>query len=215
MPDLYQLRVVLRNVSPLIWRRLLVRTDTNIAQLHAVLQTAMGWSDTHLHRFRIHGKAYSIARCGGIGFADDPFEVRLSDFRLRRGERFLYEYDFMDGWVVDIRLEETLAADTEGISPRCTAGRRAAPPEDCGGSWAYLSELDGHKTPPWEALEQVAAAVQRFLDTGDRAVLDDEDEFGQAINCLEAYTRFQPEHFDRKEINAQLRGLAKSAGGAA
>jgi hypothetical protein len=161
-----------------------VRSDTNIAQLHAVLQTAMGWSDTHLHRFRIHGKAYSIARCGGIGFADDPFEVRLSDFRLRRGERFLYEYDFMDGWVVDIRLEEALAADTEGISPRCTAGRRAAPPEDCGGSWAYLSELDGHKTPPWEALEQVAAAVQRFLDTGDRAVLDDEDEFGQRSTAL-------------------------------
>ena len=69
MPDLYQLRVVLRNVSPLIWRRLLVRSDTSIAQLHVVLQMAMGWSDTHLHRFRIHGKAYGIARCGGIGFA--------------------------------------------------------------------------------------------------------------------------------------------------
>jgi hypothetical protein len=52
-------------------------------------------------------------------------------------------------------------------------------------------------------------------ETGDRAVLDDEDESGQAINCLEAYARFQPEHFDRKEINAQLREIAKSAGGAA
>ena len=79
MPDLYQLRVVLRNVSPLIWRRLLVRSDTSIAELHAVLQTAMGWSDTHLDRFRIHGKAYGIAQCGGISFADDPFEIRLSD----------------------------------------------------------------------------------------------------------------------------------------
>ena len=115
MPNLYQLRVVLRNVSPLIWRRLLVRSDTSIAQLHVVLQMAMGWSDTHLHRFRIHGKAYGIARCGGIGFADDPFEVRLCDFRLRRRERFLYEYDFMDGWILDIRLEETLAADAKGI----------------------------------------------------------------------------------------------------
>ena len=123
MPNLYQLRVVLRNVSPLIWRRLLVRSDTSIAELHAILQTAMGWSDTHLHRFRIHGKAYGIARCGGIGFADDPFEVRLCDFRLRRRERFLYEYDFMDGWIVDIRLEETLAADAKGIHPRCTCCR--------------------------------------------------------------------------------------------
>jgi len=70
MPDLYQLRVVLRNVSPLIWRRLLVRSDASIAELHAILQTAMGSSDTHLHRFHTHGKAYGIARCGGIGFAD-------------------------------------------------------------------------------------------------------------------------------------------------
>jgi len=67
MSDFYQLHVVLRNVSPLIWRRLLVRSDTSIAELHAILQTAMGWSDTHLHRFRLHGKAYGIARCGGIG----------------------------------------------------------------------------------------------------------------------------------------------------
>lgn len=42
MPDLYPLRVVLRNVSPLIWRRLLIRSDTRIAELHTVLQTVMG-----------------------------------------------------------------------------------------------------------------------------------------------------------------------------
>ena len=91
MPDLYQLRVVLRDVSPLIWRRLLVQRDISIAGFHDVLQAAMGWSDTHLHRFRIHGKAYGLARCGGISFVDDPCEVRLCDFRLHQRERFFNE----------------------------------------------------------------------------------------------------------------------------
>jgi hypothetical protein len=43
MPGLYQLRVVLREVSPLIWRRLLVRSDTPVAELHAILQAVMSW----------------------------------------------------------------------------------------------------------------------------------------------------------------------------
>jgi hypothetical protein len=111
MPSVYQLRAVLRDVSPLIWRRLLVRSDTSIGALHACLQAAIGWSDIHLHRFRILGKAYGIARCGGISFVED----------------------------------------------------------------ALREALDG----------------------------------------FEAYRRFQPKHFDRKAVNAELRGLATGGGGAA
>lgn len=214
MPNIYQLRVVLRDVSPLIWRRLLVRSDTSIAELHAILHAAMDWSDTHLHRFRIHGKAYGIARCGGISFADDPSRVRLCDFQFHRGERFFYEYDFMDGWVVDIRLERILALDAKGVYPRCTAGRRAAPPEDCGGYWVYLFELDRHEARRWEVIERLAEAVEPFVAAGDRLVLDD-DRLLEAFDDLEAYARFRPEHFDRKALNAALRGLATGAGGAA
>jgi hypothetical protein len=87
------LRAVLRDVSPLVWWRLLVHSDLSLGALHGVLQAAMGWSDAHLHRFRIHGKAYGLARCGGIDFADDPFRVRLAGFQLRRREPFSYEYD--------------------------------------------------------------------------------------------------------------------------
>lgn len=54
----YQLRVVLRGVSPLVWRRLLVRADSSVADLHAVLQVVFGWDDDHLHRFVIHGVEY-------------------------------------------------------------------------------------------------------------------------------------------------------------
>src|SRR5712691_8188284 len=102
-PSAYQLRVVLRGVSPLIWRRLLVRTDSTIADLHATLQTTLGWSDEHLNRFVIYGREYGVSHLGGISFRDNPRRVRLVDLGLRVGERFLYEYDFTDGWQHDVR----------------------------------------------------------------------------------------------------------------
>ena len=95
---IYQLQVTLRDSSPLIWRRLLVRSDTTISQLHDVVQIAMGWEDLHLQQFLIHGKSYGVYYDGGIVFSDDPRHVRLADFRLRKGERFLYEYDLGDWW---------------------------------------------------------------------------------------------------------------------
>ncbi|MGA7981436.1 MAG: plasmid pRiA4b ORF-3 family protein [Chromatiaceae bacterium] len=214
MPSVYQLRAVLRGVSPLIWRRLLVRSDTSIGTLYACLQAAMGWSDIHLHRFRIHGKAYGIARCGGISFVDDPFRVQLSGFRFHQGERFFYEYDFTAGWVVDVRLERILAFDPKGIYPRCMAGRRASPPEDCDGPWAYLSDLDRHDLRRWEVIDRLAEAVEPLVAAGDGRALD-EDALREALDGFEAYRRFQPEHFDRKAVNAELRGLATGGGGAA
>src|SRR5438874_377300 len=102
----YQVRVVLRGVSPLIWRRLLVRSDSTIADLHATLQIALGWSDEHLNRFVIHGREYGVSHLGSLGFRDDPHQVRLADLGLRVRERFLYEYDFTDGWQHDVCIEQ-------------------------------------------------------------------------------------------------------------
>ena len=57
----YQLRIRLDRISPIIWRRLLVTDTTTIAELHTIIQIAFGWSDSYLHRFVIHGKSYGIA----------------------------------------------------------------------------------------------------------------------------------------------------------
>ena len=83
-----QLRVVLRGISPLIWRRLLAPSDTTIAQLHEVLQVAFGWEDMHLHRFEIRGREYGLSREGGVFFDTDARRVRISDLKLRRMGRF-------------------------------------------------------------------------------------------------------------------------------
>src|SRR5882724_1618069 len=81
-----QLRAVLRGISPLIWRRLLVPSDTSIALLHDVLQAAFGWEDMHLHRFEIRGREYGLSREGGIFFETDARKVRIGDLKLRRME---------------------------------------------------------------------------------------------------------------------------------
>src|SRR5271166_5375117 len=105
---IYQLRVVLCGVTPLVWRRLLVVSTTSIAELHEILQNAFGWNGEHLHRFLIHGAASGIPCLGGVVFRDDARRVPLSRFRLHCGERFRYEYDFLADWKLDIRLERAL-----------------------------------------------------------------------------------------------------------
>ena len=91
---MYQLRVVLCGVSPLVWRRPLVASDISIAELHEIPQSAFGWSGEHLHRFLIHGAAYGIPPLGDADFREDARRVPLSRFRFHCGERFRYEYDF-------------------------------------------------------------------------------------------------------------------------
>jgi hypothetical protein len=185
-PAIYQLRVVLCGVSPLVWRRLLVASDTNLAELHAILQKAFDWSDDHLHRFLIHGTAYGVPRLGGIAFRDDARRVALSRFRLHRGERFRYEYDFMADWQLDLRLERVLPFEPDRALPSCTGGSRAAPPEDCAGALDYLQRLEGHKShPPLEKLILIAEALQRWLDAqGDRHALGDLDELREELRAL-------------------------------
>ncbi|MCH9647723.1 MAG: plasmid pRiA4b ORF-3 family protein [Deltaproteobacteria bacterium] len=139
--QIYQLKIHLVGISPMIWRRLLVASETTIAQFHHILQVAMGWENFHLHRFTIHGKEYGIRYDGGIGFTDDPWQVRLGDFRLRVNDIFHYEYDFGDSWEHQIRVEEILERDPKKKYPRCIDGRRACPPEDSGGPWTYQVAL--------------------------------------------------------------------------
>ena len=134
-PSVYQFRVVLQAISPLIWRRLLIRSDMSLATLHAALQIVFAWSDEHLHDFRIHGKEYGCTRLCGPHFEDDPRHVSLGQLHLHRGERFTYVYNVIDDWVCDLRLEAVLPLDSGGHYPVCLGGKRAAPPpEDCGGA---------------------------------------------------------------------------------
>ncbi len=123
--NVYQLRVVIAGISPLIWRRLLVPAQTTIAQLHTVLQTVFGRGGEHLHRFVIHGAEYGISYIGGPGFRDDARIIRVGELGPRLGERFAYEYNFFAAWEVQLRVERMVQAGPGRTYPRCICGRRA------------------------------------------------------------------------------------------
>jgi len=202
---IYQLRLVLAGISPIIWRRLLVSSESTIAQLHQYIQACFDWRGEHWHRFRIHGKDYGIAYLGGIRFDDNPYAVPLSRFRLHRREWFRYEYDFIAHWRVDIRLEEILPQD-QRILPVCVGGRAAAPGEEYAGALAYLQRLDRHRHEfPFEAFGKMAAAIGRWLDAGvGQQALGDLEELRQAAERVSEYQEFQPRRCDRREIHRKL-----------
>ena len=100
--NIYQLRIVLRGISPLIWRRVLVRDDTTLAQLHDLIQILLKWRHEHLYDFHIYGKDYGTSGA-------DTRDAVLRQFQLRKGERFRYVYDYYAYWVCDIQTGSHVA----------------------------------------------------------------------------------------------------------
>jgi hypothetical protein len=196
IPEIYLLHVWIRQISPMIGRRLLVRSDSTLAALHDTIQIAFGWTDSHLHRFRIHGRDLGVGRVGGIAFSRDARQVRLADFQFRLNERFLYEYDLRDSWRHQVRVERRLAGESKRTYPVCVGGRRAAPPEDCGGSWAFLRRRDAVPCDVREHLEQLVEDVE----AGDRDAIQDHLE---VIESLRAWLAL--DQFNRRAVNRRLR----------
>lgn len=184
----------------MIGRRLLVCSDSTIADLHYTVQIVMGWSDSHLHQFRIHGKAYGVAQPGGLFFEDDPEQVHLADFGFRAREWFLCEYDFNDHWQHEVRIEQILALDSKRIYPACIAGQRAGPPEDCGGPRAFLEHCQDTPSEVHRCLQQIIEASE----AGDWEAVRDQVEILQSLRPWLALDRF-----DRRSANRRLRDYAQ------
>jgi hypothetical protein len=150
-PVVYQLKIVLQAISPMIWRRLLVKSDSTIEDLHYITQIAMGWEDIHIHYFTIHGQQYGVQKLGGIHFNTDASLIKLSQFEFQEKEKFLYEYDLSTNpamgvwrywWRHQIRVEAILPLKPNQTYPFCTGGKGICPPEDCGGAWGFMKFQD-------------------------------------------------------------------------
>lgn len=123
--NIYAIKIALRGISPMIWRRLRLSGDTTIAELHHIIQVSMGWDNDYLHCFHIHGKDYGIAYEGGLNFSDDPRTICIDDFGFEAGDRFTYTYNFNDNWLNDVRIEDVQpAAGKTGPLPFCVSGSR-------------------------------------------------------------------------------------------
>ncbi|GAB4280218.1 MAG: hypothetical protein Kow0092_35860 [Deferrisomatales bacterium] len=154
----YRLKVTLKGIRPPIWRRLLVPADVPLDTLHLILQIAMGWTDSHLHLFRVGQRQIGVPD-PERGEVVDERRVRLADVAPGEKARFVYDYDFGDGWEHLVQVEEVLPPGPGVELPVCLKGRRACPPEDCGGAWGYQDILDTLSDPEdpgyAEALEWV------------------------------------------------------------
>lgn len=146
----FQLKVTLRDIKPPIWRRVLVDGSATLDEVHDVIQAAFGWWNSHLHEFRIGGRDY------GVPDLDWDMSKVLDETRYRldklaaEGDKFRYVYDFGDDWDHDVRVEKILARTEVDEVPTCTAGKRACPPEDCGGTWGYEEFLIAISDPSHE-----------------------------------------------------------------
>ena len=142
---IYQLKVGLRGATPPIWRRLEVPADISLARLHRIIQIAFAWDDSHLHVFQTPYGEFGIPDAELGHRAEAPVTLEQVAPTVRSAIR--YTYDFGDDWEHDVVVEKVLDRDSTISYPRCTGGRRAAPPEDCGGIWGY-AELAQAVTDP-------------------------------------------------------------------
>ena len=148
---IYQLRVELLHLKPVIWRQILVPGSIKLSKLHVVLQYAMGWEGGHLHEFMIGHTNYGVP---SPDFPDDPPMLADAKFTLAAAlgalKSFTYLYDYGDNWQHRVKVEKILPPDHELRLPRCLGGGNACPPEDVGGGPGYIDFLEAISDPSHE-----------------------------------------------------------------
>ncbi len=151
----HQFLIALSNTDPLVWRRIQVPEDYSFWDLHVAIQDSLGWQDYHLHEFTVlHPDREQLER---IGIPDEDFpeerpcvpswQVRVSEYFAEGRPPALYLYDFGDNWQHVLMYEGAWPADPSVAYPRCVAGARACPPEDCGGVHGYADFLAAVTNP--------------------------------------------------------------------
>ena len=176
----YQFKITLKDIKPLVWRCIQVPETYTFWDLHVAIQDAMGWSDYHLHEFEIFNSSSGLKV--NIGIPDEDFggeifpgwEQKIADYFSMENRSADYTYDFGDNWEHTVELEKILPRENNVNYPRCIDGKRACPPEDCGGIWGYEDFLEIIRNPNHEEHEEMLEWVG--------------GEFG-------------PEHFDVREVH--------------
>jgi hypothetical protein len=180
---IHQIKVTLEGSKPPIWRRLLVRSDITLGDLHTIIQAAMGWWDYHLHQFTVGGTYFGVPHpdYGGYLEMHDEEEITLAQVAPREGLKFRYEYDFGDSWLHQVLVEKVLTPEPGQSYPVCIKGRRACPPEDVGGMWGYYAFLEAIRDPEHEEHESYMEWIGGEFDPEAFEL----DEVNEALSDLE------------------------------
>ena len=200
-----QVKVWLTGISPMVWRRVLVPSRFTLRELHGVIQVAMGWEGVRLYDFHLRAAHY-----GSWEVASSSPDVTLAALRLRKGARFIYEYDLNIPWRHEVRIEDRLEPEARKTYPVCTGGGGACPPEDCGGPECFMAGRDDRFS--FDALEDLDTMVEvlqqvALKDGSDLLALDQDARWRleDALERAKAREEAQGRPFSRREVNASLR----------
>ncbi len=188
----------------MIRRRVLVAASTTLEDLHGVFQVTMGWRSLHLHRFRIHAVHHGSWELGG-----EAPDRMLGGFGLRRGDRFAYEYDMIDLWQHEVRIEGWHEAQPGKRHRVCIGGRGAGLPEGCGGPAGHDERrAEALGIDALEDIDTMVGVLDRIVLQDRPHLLDDGEVWWQREDALErsrAREPFRQNRFDRRAVNARLR----------
>lgn len=163
-PFIYQIKVTLEDSEPPIWRRIQVAGSSSLRKLHKILQAVMGWETRHLHEF-IVGREHFGEPDPEYGFEmQDDRKTRLDQAAPRHRDRFVYVYDFGDGWRHDLTVEKIELPKPDTVYPILFGGERAGPPEDCGGIGGYARFLEAIRDPEHPEHEELLRWIGGSFD---------------------------------------------------
>lgn len=166
----FQFKITLKNVKPIVWRRIQISSLCTFWDLHVAIQDAMGWTDSHLHQFEAINHKTIQKECIGIPDGDDfetilpGWEIKVRDYiKLKNNQKMNYIYDFGDDWEHTIEFEGEQEKQFETY-PICIAGKSACPPEDVGGAGGYDDFIAAIKDPYHEEHNQLLEWVGGSFD---------------------------------------------------
>jgi len=172
--QVYQFKITLKDIKPLIWRRIHVPKTYTFWDLHIAIQDVMGWYDSHLHEFEIVNPLSGTKTIIGIPNDDEDFanyktlpgwKQKISDYFSKENQSANYIYDFGDNWEHKIILEKILPKENNITYPLCVKGERACPPEDCGGTYGYEDFLKIIRDPDDEQHERMLEWIGGEFDS--------------------------------------------------
>ena len=173
----YLFKFTLLHSNPPIWRRVIINPEISLHDLHKIIQTSMGWENSHLYAFSRNKKSYSFNEHeSDFNNDEDSRFVKVKDIFKRARSYIFYNYDFGDDWEHKITFEQRLMEFEE--APLCIEGIGNCPPEDCGGIWQYKNILKVIKNRNHEDYPEII------------------DWLGED---------FDPDYFDKDEINIALK----------
>lgn len=195
----YTIRIKLRHISPSIWRKIVVPSSIKLTSLAEIILEAMGWWNEHLHQFRQKNTYYTtkIKEKDEIGWSDTRWGGDYSIAHLLQMEKdhVVFEYDYGDSWEHDVTLSKIEDYDDDETPyVRLLSGKRACPPEDCGGVQGYYDLCEAMTHPR-------SAHAKELKEWLGETFKPEEFDLDLAKFTVDEFNNFNDESLDNEDID--------------